>query len=262
MNASASPRKRRKKPARKVGLFSWRYLLPAGFFVVLAVFLLLGLGRNPNEIPSPLIGKEAPAFELPRLAGVAAPVKATEAGKASGNAPAGSQAAGTQAAGTQTAQTPAAGDTQPAASKAPQTPDTSANGTNGTNGTNSISSASLSGKPYLLNVWASWCMPCLQEHPQMMALAQRHRIRMVGMNYKDRPEDARRWLAHNGNPFDEIMVDAQGRTAIDFGVYGVPETFLIDGEGRIRRKIVGAISIETLQNELLPAIEKLEVEAK
>ena len=69
MNASASPRKRRKKPARKVGLFSWRYLLPAGFFVVLAVFLLLGLGRNPNEIPSPLIGKEAPAFELPRLGG-------------------------------------------------------------------------------------------------------------------------------------------------------------------------------------------------
>ena len=202
MNASASPRKRRKKPARKVGLFSWRYLLPAGFFVVLAVFLLLGLGRNPNEIPSPLIGKEAPAFELPRLAGVAAP------------------------------------------------------------DTSSISSASLRGKPYLLNVWASWCMPCLQEHPQMMALAQRHRIRMVGMNYKDRPEDARRWLARNGNPFDEIMVDAQGRTAIDFGVYGVPETFLIDGEGRIRRKIVGAISIETLQNELLPAIEKLEAEAK
>ena len=202
MNASASPRKRRKKPARKAGLFSWRYLLPAGFFVVLAVFLLLGLNRNPNEIPSPLIGKEAPAFELPRLAGVAAP------------------------------------------------------------DTSSISSASLRGKPYLLNVWASWCMPCLQEHPQMMALAQRHRIRMVGMNYKDRPEDARRWLARNGNPFDEIMVDAQGRTAIDFGVYGVPETFLIDGEGRIRRKIVGAISIETLQNELLPAIEKLEAEAK
>ena len=202
MNASASPRKRRKKPARKAGLFSWRYLLPAGFFVVLAVFLLLGLGRNPNEIPSPLIGKEAPAFELPRLAGVAAP------------------------------------------------------------DTSSISSASLRGKPYLLNVWASWCMPCLQEHPQMMALAQRHRIRMVGMNYKDRPEDARRWLARNGNPFDEIMVDAQGRTAIDFGVYGVPETFLIDGEGRIRRKIVGAISIETLQNELLPAIERLEAEAK
>ena len=202
MNASASPRKRRKKPARKAGLFSWRYLLPAGFFVVLAVFLLLGLGRNPNEIPSPLIGKEAPAFELPRLAGVAAP------------------------------------------------------------DTSSISSASLRGKPYLLNVWASWCMPCLQEHPQMMALAQRHRIRMVGMNYKDRPEDARRWLARNGNPFDEIMVDAQGRTAIDFGVYGVPETFLIDGEGRIRHKIVGAISIETLQNELLPAIERLEAEAK
>ena len=244
MNASASPRKRRKKPARKAGLFSWRYLLPAGFFVVLAVFLLLGLGRNPNEIPSPLIGKEAPAFELPRLAGGATPAKGAETGEASGHASAGMQAAGT-------AQAPAAGGEQVAASKAGQTSDTS-----------SISSASLRGKPYLLNVWASWCMPCLQEHPQMMALAQRHRIRMVGMNYKDRPEDARRWLARNGNPFDEIMVDAQGRTAIDFGVYGVPETFLIDGEGRIRRKIVGAISIETLQNELLPAIERLEAEAK
>ena len=191
-------KKKRAKAKKKSGLFSLRYLLPAGFFLALSVFLLLGLNRNPNEIPSPLIGKEAPAFELPRLAGVAAP------------------------------------------------------------DTSSISSASLRGKPYLLNVWASWCMPCLQEHPQMMALAQRHRIRMVGMNYKDQPADARRWLARNGNPYDEIIVDAQGRTAIDFGVYGVPETFLIDAEGRIRYKLTGALSIQTLQDQLLPAIAALD----
>ncbi|WWT76133.1 DsbE family thiol:disulfide interchange protein [Lautropia mirabilis] len=109
-----------------------------------------------------------------------------------------------------------------------------------------------------MNVWASWCMPCLQEHPQMVALAQSHRIRIVGMNYKDQPADARRWLARNGNPYDEILVDAQGRTAIDFGVYGVPETFLIDAEGRIRYKLTGALSVQTLQDQLLPAIAALD----
>ena len=92
----------------------------------------------------------------------------------------------------------------------------------------------------------------------MMALAQSHRIRIVGMNYKDQPADARRWLARNGNPYDEIIVDGQGRTAIDFGVYGVPETFLIDAEGRIRYKLTGALSIQTLQDQLLPAIAALE----
>ena len=92
----------------------------------------------------------------------------------------------------------------------------------------------------------------------MVALAQSHRIRIVGMNYKDQPADARRWLARNGNPYDEIIVDAQGRTAIDFGVYGVPETFLIDAEGRIRYKLTGALSIQTLQDQLLPAIAALE----
>ena len=92
----------------------------------------------------------------------------------------------------------------------------------------------------------------------MVALAQSHRIRIVGMNYKDQPADARRWLARNGNPYDEILVDAQGRTAIDFGVYGVPETFLIDAEGRIRYKLTGALSIQMLQDQLLPAIAALE----
>ena len=222
-------KKKRAKAKKKSGLFSLRYLLPAGFFLALSVFLLLGLNRNPNEIPSPLIGKAAPEYALPRLAD--APASIGRRALAPGNGNTSASPASTEAgAGT---------------------------GAKGGND-NLVSSQALRGQPYLLNVWASWCMPCLQEHPQMVALAQSHRIRIVGMNYKDQPADARRWLARNGNPYDEIIVDAQGRTAIDFGVYGVPETFLIDAEGRIRYKLTGALSIQTLQDQLLPAIAALE----
>lgn len=224
-------KKKRAKAKKKSGLFSLRYLLPAGFFLALSVFLLLGLNRNPNEIPSPLIGKAAPEFALPRLAD--APASIGRRGLTPGNASSSaSQASADAGAG--------------AGADAKEGND------------NLVSSQALRGQPYLLNVWASWCMPCLQEHPQMVALAQSHRIRIVGMNYKDQPADARRWLARNGNPYDEIIVDAQGRTAIDFGVYGVPETFLIDAEGRIRYKLTGALSIQTLQDQLLPAIAALE----
>ena len=222
-------KKKRAKAKKKSGLFSLRYLLPAGFFLALSVFLLLGLNRNPNEIPSPLIGKPAPEYALPRLAD--APASIGRRALAPGNGNTSASPASTEAgAGT---------------------------GAKGGND-NLVSSQALRGQPYLLNVWASWCMPCLQEHPQMVALAQSHRIRIVGMNYKDQPADARRWLARNGNPYDEILVDAQGRTAIDFGVYGVPETFLIDAEGRIRYKLTGALSIQTLQDQLLPAIAALD----
>ena len=222
-------KKKRAKAKKKSGLFSLRYLLPAGFFLALSVFLLLGLNRNPNEIPSPLIGKPAPEYALPRLAD--APASIGRRALAPGNGNTSASPASTEAgAGT---------------------------GAKGGND-NLVSSQALRGQPYLLNVWASWCMPCLQEHPQMVALAQSHRIRIVGMNYKDQPADARRWLARNGNPYDEIIVDAQGRTAIDFGVYGVPETFLIDAEGRIRYKLTGALSIQTLQDQLLPATAALE----
>ena len=222
-------KKKRAKAKKKSGLFSLRYLLPAGFFLALSAFLLLGLNRNPNEIPSPLIGKPAPEYALPRLAD--APASIGRRALAPGNGNTSASPASTEAgAGT---------------------------GAKGGND-NLVSSQALRGQPYLLNVWASWCMPCLQEHPQMVALAQSHRIRIVGMNYKDQPADARRWLARNGNPYDEIIVDAQGRTAIDFGVYGVPETFLIDAEGRIRYKLTGALSIQTLQDQLLPAIAALE----
>ena len=224
-------KKKRAKAKKKSGLFSLRYLLPAGFFLALSVFLLLGLNRNPNEIPSPLIGKAAPEFALPRLAD--APASIGRRGLTPGNASSSaSQASADAGAG--------------AGADAKEGND------------NLVSSQALRGQPYLLNVWASWCMPCLQEHPQMVALAQSHRIRIVGMNYKDQPADARRWLARNGNPYDEIIVDAQGRTAIAFGVYGVPETFLIDAEGRIRYKLTGALSIQTLQDQLLPAIAALD----
>ena len=224
-------KKKRAKAKKKSGLFSLRYLLPAGFFLALSVFLLLGLNRNPNEIPSPLIGKAAPEFALPRLAD--APASIGRRGLTPGNASSSaSQASADAGAG--------------AGADAKEGND------------NLVSSQALRGQPYLLNVWASWCMPCLQEHPQMVALAQSHRIRIVGMNYKDQPADARRWLARNGNPYDEIIVDAQGRTAIDFGVYGVPETFLIDAEGRIRYKLTGALSVQTLQDKLLPAIAALD----
>ena len=216
-------KKKRAKAKKKSGLFSLRYLLPAGFFLALSVFLLLGLNRNPNEIPSPLIGKAAPEYALPRLAD--APASIGRRGLAPGNTSSSTGQASADAKG---------------------------------GNDNLVSSQALRGQPYLLNVWASWCMPCLQEHPRMVALAQSHRIRIVGMNYKDQPADARRWLARNGNPYDEIIVDAQGRTAIDFGVYGVPETFLIDAEGRIRYKLTGALSIQTLQDQLLPAIAALE----
>src|SRR5690606_17146292 len=115
----------------------------------------------PSEIPSPLIGKPAPAWALPGLPGGEATTLRSEA---------------------------------------------------------------LAGEPYLLNVWASWCGPCLQEHPQLVALARQKLVRIVGINYKDRPEDARAWLARHGNPFSHVVADHDGRTAIDFGVYGVPET--------------------------------------
>lgn len=181
---------------------SLRYIVPVLLFLVVASFLLLGLDRNPSEIPSPLIGKPAPPWSLPRLS--------LTASGAGGGADAGS-----------------------------------------------LDGAALKGQPYLLNVWASWCAPCLQEHPALMELARRKVIRIVGINYKDQPEDARAWLARHGNPFAEIGIDREGRTAIDFGVYGVPETFLVDGQGVIRFKHIGPLTPDAVQSHLMPAIAAL-----
>lgn len=171
---------------------SARFLLPVLAFLGLAVFLLLGLFRDPQKIPSPLIDKPAPAFSLPALA-------------------------------------------------APE---------------RRFGSAELAGSPYLLNVWASWCAPCLQEHPLLIDLARRKLIRIVGINYKDQAAQAQAWLKRHGDPFESIVVDADGRVAIDFGVYGVPETFLVDAGGVIRFKQIGPLTEDVVRRELLPAIER------
>ncbi len=120
-----------------------------------------------------------------------------------------------------------------------------------------ISSADLAnGEVTIVNMWASWCAPCIQEHPQLIALKQQHGVRLIGINYKDEPEAARRFLARHGNPFDSIGADRNGRVAIDWGVYGVPETYVIDGHGRIAFKFVGPLSASVIESQILPAIAK------
>ena len=173
-----------------------RFLIPLVAFAALAVFLGIGLRHDPHELPSPLIGRSAPAFTLPRLAATA-------------GAPA------------------------------------------------NFSPADLRGHVWLLNVWASWCVSCRQEHPVLMDLARSSVVPLIGLDYKDAPEDARRWLAQHGDPYRLSALDADGRVGIDYGVYGVPETFIIDKNGRIRHKQIGPITPEALQQVILPLIAEL-----
>jgi cytochrome c biogenesis protein CcmG/thiol:disulfide interchange protein DsbE len=119
-----------------------------------------------------------------------------------------------------------------------------------------LDSAAFAGKVTLVNVWGSWCVPCRQEHPLLLALSQDQRFTIAGLNYKDRPENARRFLGELGNPYKAIGVDDAGRAAINWGVYGVPETFLIGKDGKILHKHVGPLSPEAVTGELLPQIEK------
>ena len=170
------------------------YLFPLAIFVALAAVFLIRLetAGNPEAIPSALVGKAAPDFELPPLAAADRP---------------------------------------------------------------GFASADLKGPVTLVNVFASWCGPCRVEHPQLLELARDSRIRLVGINYKDVPENAAGFLAELGNPYAAIGADRTGRTAIDWGVYGVPETFVVDGEGIIRYKHIGPIDPAALENEIRPAIE-------
>jgi cytochrome c biogenesis protein CcmG/thiol:disulfide interchange protein DsbE len=110
------------------------------------------------------------------------------------------------------------------------------------------------GQVSIVNFWASWCVPCVQEHPLLVALKERAGVRLYGVNYKDQATAARRFLGRYGNPFTAVGVDTDGRAAIEWGVYGMPETFVIDGKGRIAFKHVGPISAETLETKILPAI--------
>ncbi len=172
-----------------------RAVLPLLLLLMLAGLLWVGLGLDPGRVPSPLIGKPAPAFELPDLERDGETV--TEV-------------------------------------------DISAEGV------------------ALFNVWASWCPPCLDEHPLFMALAAREEVPIVGLNYRDQPEAAREWLARHGNPYRRVAADSDGRTGIDWGVYGVPETYVVDGEGIIRYKHVGPIDETILENEIMPLVRELQ----
>ncbi len=126
--------------------------------------------------------------------------------------------------------------------------------------TTGLDSAALaSGEPQILSVFASWCAPCRAEQPVLLRLA-RLGVPVQGLNYKDRPEDAVAWLEQFGNPFKSIGADRDGRVAIDFGVYGVPESFLIDGHGRIRYKQVGPLAPDDLERTLMPLIRQLRSE--
>jgi cytochrome c biogenesis protein CcmG/thiol:disulfide interchange protein DsbE len=171
-----------------------RFVVPLGIFVVLLAFLFVGLKLNPREIPSPLIGKPVPAFQLAEL-----------------DAP--GQTFGPHA---------------------------------------------MRGQVWLLNVWASWCVSCREEHPLLVELAQSDTVTLVGLNYKDEPAAAREWLGRLGNPYRLSVTDPDGRVGIDFGVYGVPETFVIDKAGVIRYKQIGPITTEALEETILPLVKELQ----
>jgi cytochrome c biogenesis protein CcmG/thiol:disulfide interchange protein DsbE len=173
------------------------YLLPLLLFALVAGYFLWGLasGRNPSLVPSALIDKPAPAFDLPPLDGLDRPGLATA-------------------------------DLQ-------------------------------NGGVALVNFFASWCLPCRAEHPLLMDLAESGGARILGINFRDRPEDARRWLGRDGNPYERVGVDDRGRTSIDFGVSGVPETFVIDREGRIRYQHIGPLMASDIEDKIMPLIESL-----
>ena len=118
-----------------------------------------------------------------------------------------------------------------------------------------LDSKAFAGKVTLVNVFASWCAPCREEHPVLLALSQDKRFTLAALNYKDEPQNARRFLGDLGNPFQAIGVDEAGRTAIDWGVYGVPETFVIGKDGKIAYKYVGPLTGESAQTVLMPVIE-------
>ena len=119
-----------------------------------------------------------------------------------------------------------------------------------------LTDTAIAGKLSLVNVWASWCVPCRQEHPVLLELSRDPRITLVGINYKDKNDNALRFLGELGNPFSAVGIDPAGKSAIDWGVYGIPETYLVAPDGEILFKQIGPFTIESLRDKLLPAIEK------
>lgn len=124
-----------------------------------------------------------------------------------------------------------------------------------------ITEQSLKGEITLLNVWASWCVACREEHAQIERLANDYGLTVIGLNYKDKPEDALGWLAHFGNPYSVVAVDGDGRVGIDWGVYGVPETFVVDSHGKIRYKHIGPIKPGQVEEVIMPRVQLIQGEA-
>jgi cytochrome c biogenesis protein CcmG/thiol:disulfide interchange protein DsbE len=168
----------------------WKFLVPLAAFGVLVAFFFFGLQRDPSAIPSPLIGKVAPAFALPSV-------------------------------------------------RDPQ---------------QQVSTADLEGRAYVLNVWATWCVACRQEHDVLLQIARTSPVPLIGLNWKDERELAIRWLDQLGDPYLNSAFDQEGRTAIDWGVYGAPETFLVSADGRVLYKHVSPLTPEVWQEEFLPRI--------
>lgn len=168
--------------------------LPLAAFIVLVIFFAIGLARDPRKIPSPLIDKPAPTFDLPKL----------------------------------------------------HSPE------------ERLSPTTMKGQVWLLNVWASWCAACLVEHPVLLELQRTGQTRIVGLNYKDEAQAAAAWLARHGDPYVLSVMDADGRVGIDYGVYGVPETFVIDKTGVIRYKHIGPLTREALAKDVLPLVQRLQ----
>lgn len=125
-----------------------------------------------------------------------------------------------------------------------------------------LTTADLPDEPFILNIWGSYCLPCLQENPIFMSAKEQGIIPIIGLNYKDRDEAARNWLDINGNPFDLNIIDDSGRYGIDLGVYGAPETFLVDANGVIRFKHIGVINYQIWEDEIMPVIAQLRAGAE
>ena len=121
-----------------------------------------------------------------------------------------------------------------------------------------FSSQDMKGQVWLLNVWASWCVSCREEHPVLMELSQQHIVPIYGLDYKDKNPDGEAWLREGGDPYTLVVTDANGRVGIDYGVYGVPETYVIDKQGMIRYKQIGAITHESLKQKILPLVAELQ----
>jgi cytochrome c biogenesis protein CcmG/thiol:disulfide interchange protein DsbE len=121
-----------------------------------------------------------------------------------------------------------------------------------------LGTADMKGQVWLLNVWASWCVSCREEHPLLVELSKAKLVPIVGLNYKDQPAPGKAWLAHNGDPYTTSVMDQDGRVGIDYGVYGVPETFVIDKAGTIRYKQIGPLSADALENKIIPLVRRLQ----